>query len=236
MLLFLTSLSESHTKWWLGTSEILLLVATVVLVVGLIGEWSDSESWKKRKLYKLAKLAVIIGVAGEFFGDAGIFETSARLQSIEEAKVSDANTRAADAIARAARVEQAASWRILNRQSFSKLQAALNDGSARTLILGFAVGDAESIAFASQILAAFAATKWNVTPVGHWYESQLVPGVRVLGSDAEGVAMLEKALANAQIPFTTDSVPTPGMYNTAIGTPDETKLFLYIGTKPPPKF
>jgi hypothetical protein len=116
-MLFLASLSEFDARWWLGSSELLLLAATILLVAGLIGEWSDSESWKKRKLYKLAKLAVILGVAGEFFGDAGIFETSARLQTVDEAKVSNANTKAADAIERAARVEQAA-LRILDRERF----------------------------------------------------------------------------------------------------------------------
>src|ERR1700677_2062865 len=83
-MLFLTSLSDSETKAWLVASEILLIVATTVLVFGLIGEWSDSETWKNRIWYKVAKAAVIVGVIGELFGDAGIFETSARLDSIRE--------------------------------------------------------------------------------------------------------------------------------------------------------
>jgi hypothetical protein len=236
-MLFLASLSESDARWWLGASELLLLAATILLVAGLIGEWSDSESWKKRKLYKLAKLAVILGVAGEFFGDAGIFETSARLQTVEEAKVSNANTKAADAIERAARVEQAAAWRILDRERFLKLKSALAGNPARPVTLGYAVGDPESITFASQILAAFEGTNWQVLPVGHWYESELVSGVRVLGSDVEGADLIKQALTSAKIPFSIDPVPIPGMYaHPPTGVPDEKKLLLYLGTKPPPKF
>jgi hypothetical protein len=97
-MLFLASLSESGAKYWLVASEILLLVATLVLIVGLIGEWRDSEAWKTSIWYKLAKLAVIVGVAGELFGDAGIFETSARLQTIDGLAISSANERASNAV------------------------------------------------------------------------------------------------------------------------------------------
>jgi hypothetical protein len=45
----------------------------------------------------LAKGAVILGVVGELLGDGGIFETSARLQVLEEKTISDANTKAVTA-------------------------------------------------------------------------------------------------------------------------------------------
>ena len=77
------ALSAVDAKWWLEASEIALLASAFVLTIGLVGEWPDSESWKKRKLYKLAKAGVIIGVIGELLGDAGIFETSARLQFLD---------------------------------------------------------------------------------------------------------------------------------------------------------
>jgi hypothetical protein len=52
-MLLLTSLSEANTEWWLTASEILLLASAVVLTIGLVGEWPDSESWKSRVWYKL---------------------------------------------------------------------------------------------------------------------------------------------------------------------------------------
>ena len=97
MILSLSSLSSDDAKLWLGISELALIVSAIVLVVGLLGEWPDSESWKNRTLYKLSKAAVILGVFGELLGDAGIFETSARLQVLEESAISVANTKAAAA-------------------------------------------------------------------------------------------------------------------------------------------
>jgi len=87
MILSLSSLSSDDAKLWLGISELALIVSAIVLVVGLLGEWPDSESWKNRTLYKLSKAAVILGVFGELLGDAGIFETSARLQVLEESAI-----------------------------------------------------------------------------------------------------------------------------------------------------
>ena len=80
----LTSLSESQAKAWLAASELLLLAASVVLVAGWVGEWLMPEAWKKLVWYRLAKACIILGVVGELFGVAGIFEASARLVSVLE--------------------------------------------------------------------------------------------------------------------------------------------------------
>jgi hypothetical protein len=108
MILSLSNLSVSAANWCLGMSEICLLVSAVVLTLGLIGEWPDSESWKKRKLYKFAKLAVVAGVVGELIGDAGIFETSARLTVLQQTAIEQANTKAANAILDAAAANERA--------------------------------------------------------------------------------------------------------------------------------
>jgi hypothetical protein len=101
MILSLSNLPESATTWWLGTSEITLIVSAVILTFGLVGEWPDSESWKRRTLYKLAKFAVVLGVVGELIGDAGIFETSARLSVLQNAAIDQAKAKAANAEERA---------------------------------------------------------------------------------------------------------------------------------------
>jgi hypothetical protein len=95
------SLSESDAKWWVRTSELVLLGSTVLLTAGLFGEWSDSESWKRRLLYKVAKASVILGVVGELLGDGGIFEAGDRLQEIEGKNIAAAMTSASTANERA---------------------------------------------------------------------------------------------------------------------------------------
>ena len=208
-----------------------MLVSALIVAVGLIGELPEAKTWKS---WAFAAL-VTAGVIGELIADGVLFGASERLQALSEDAIGLANTKAVAALTRAAIVEQAAAWRILDPATFAKLHRALADNTGRPITIGFAVGDPETIAFTGQIFAAFQATTWSPVPVGHWYESVIVQGVRVLGSDTEGTKLIERALAAADIPFTHEGVPVPPTYNNpASGVPDETKLFLYIGTKARP--
>jgi hypothetical protein len=91
------SASEPEAKSWLRFSEVTLIASAILLTFGPLGEWPDSESWKKRLLYKAAKAAVILGVLGELLGDGGIFSSSERLQEIQESHIAAAENRAAKA-------------------------------------------------------------------------------------------------------------------------------------------
>lgn len=96
-ILTFSSASSPEAKFWLRFSEITLIASAILLALGLFGEWPDSETWKKRLLYKAAKAAVILGVLGELLGDGGIFSASERLQEIQETQISEAVNRAAKA-------------------------------------------------------------------------------------------------------------------------------------------
>ena len=91
----LTSLSKSATSAALHVSEIVLLLFGVVLVVGLIGEYAESERWKK--WVKLFEMMVIIGVAGELLADGGIFLFSRQLEAISEVEIAGLNKEAGEA-------------------------------------------------------------------------------------------------------------------------------------------
>lgn len=100
------SMAMADAKRWLVASEVLLVFSAIVLAIGLVGEWPDSASWRKRIWYKPAKAAVIVGVLGELLGDAGIFGTTGRIEVLHEAEVLDVEMHLA---ARALTDEQKAS-------------------------------------------------------------------------------------------------------------------------------
>jgi hypothetical protein len=89
------SLSKATTLMVLDISELALLACGLLLVVGLVGEYAESEPWRSRR--KLFEMFVILGVAGELIGDGGIFTSSKHLQTIADAELAEAITNAGDA-------------------------------------------------------------------------------------------------------------------------------------------
>jgi hypothetical protein len=94
------SLSKDAAILGLDASEVALLLFGLLLVVGLVGEYAESERWKK--YVKAFEMMVILGVAGELLADAGVFTFSARLQSLSDIEVARLNKQAAEAEAQAA--------------------------------------------------------------------------------------------------------------------------------------
>jgi hypothetical protein len=90
----------------LDLSEIALLFFGFVLVAGLVGEYAESEKWKRH--VKIFEMLVIIGVAGELFADGGVFLFSAHLQTISENEISVLRNRASQQELRAAELEKEA--------------------------------------------------------------------------------------------------------------------------------
>jgi hypothetical protein len=92
-LLSWLTLSKSATDRWLNASEILLLVAGLILTWGAVGEYLQEHD----KLDRLPRwmrwpklifiLMVVGGLLGEFIGDGGVFFFSYHLQSIEDAEL-----------------------------------------------------------------------------------------------------------------------------------------------------
>jgi hypothetical protein len=82
---YFLSLSKSATITWLDTSEWLLLLFGIVLVVGIVGEIRLPD-WHHR--LKTFEILVLVGVLGELAADGGIFFFSSHLQTISEAEKS----------------------------------------------------------------------------------------------------------------------------------------------------
>jgi hypothetical protein len=223
-MLFLTSLSSSDTKWWLAASEIVLLVATAVLVLGLIGEWPDSENWKTRIWYKLAKVAVIVGVIGELFGDAGIFETSARLQTLEGIAVADLNTHAEELRSANLKLEAEIAPRRLSADDIAALKVSVRPFANREVSIWSYGIDLEARILAREILSALGdAQVPTIDRIGNMISStEPRIGVIVSGPDDQLIETLLKALKPVSAvrgPYTSDN-----------DSPVHAEIF--VGTKP----
>jgi|SRR5665213_3547874 len=91
------SLSKSVAESGLDDSEILIIVAGLLLTLGAIGEYLEDHKkfpgwfeWPKLVFI----LMVVVGLVGEFFGDAGVFVFSGALQSISDTEVANLNKEA----------------------------------------------------------------------------------------------------------------------------------------------
>ena len=118
--LLLTWLDKSGADVFLITSELLLLLFAALVAVGVLGETFNSAYWQP--WHRTFAIVVFIGVAGEMIADAGVFISSARLQEIQGAELTqatkvatiargqaiDANELATAAIGRAAALEKEA--------------------------------------------------------------------------------------------------------------------------------
>jgi hypothetical protein len=68
--------------------------------LGLIGEFPESEKWKRSRLFTAAKVAVVLGVLGELIGDGGIFKSSSRIQKLTDASLNAAQLELFTALAK----------------------------------------------------------------------------------------------------------------------------------------
>jgi hypothetical protein len=225
----LNALSSSLSHW-----EFAGYVAVAAVAIGVAGEvihdfldWFKSLDWWRTKGNKASALLLIAALVAELV-------IQVRTNSISGRVIALLEEQAAETRERAAHIEEATAWRVLDSGKTQKFENAISSGAERQLTIGFAVGDPESISLAIQIVNLFLTAHWNVQTVGHWYEGSLVPGIRVLGSDQAGSALIKNALTAANLPYSSEPVPIPPMYHG--GTPDERRLFLYLGTKPAPNF
>jgi hypothetical protein len=86
-ILVFSSLPESEIRDWLRVSEWVLFASAILLAIGLVGEWKESEEWKASLTYKAAKYLVLIGVVGELLGDGGVFKAGDRVTDLQDKKI-----------------------------------------------------------------------------------------------------------------------------------------------------
>ncbi len=88
----LGSLSKSVTLCLFHTCEIAVAVFGLLLLIGWIGEIAKAERWKA--YHTAFVILAIVGVAGEWIADIGIFMLSEHLQTIDERQINELTAKA----------------------------------------------------------------------------------------------------------------------------------------------
>lgn len=135
---YFLSLSKPATITWLDTSEWLLLLFGIILVVGIVGEIRLPE-WHHR--LKTFEILVLVGVLGELAADGGMFFFSSRLQTIGEAEKSAQDTVIANLDAKTAIARLAATTADARAKGF---EAQIADSNARVKIAEAQVASANA--------------------------------------------------------------------------------------------
>jgi hypothetical protein len=125
---YLLSLSEKATSAGLEISEWGLLIAGLVLLIGIIGEYKLPQ-WHHR--LKFFELLVLIGVLFELIFDGGVFLFSRQLQILEGAEIESLSTRSATALGSANTALTRASDATTKAQSAEKASGRAADKSGK---------------------------------------------------------------------------------------------------------
>jgi hypothetical protein len=209
-------------------------VFSLVLIVGLVGEWPESERWKSRWLYNTAKACVIIGVAGELLADGGIFGSSSRLQSLQETDIARMNSATEGLRADNLALEKQIQPRRITREQQVAIGAALASFARRRVRVESYFLDSESAILGKQIVYALSLAGiepddaiMNVTST----ESFLF-AVHVYGEDEKLTTTLLTALSNSDL-LTSPDPPKGGWTGFAIAHPEIIPAaIVFVGAKP----
>ena len=144
----LFSLSRPWTSFALDLSALAVFVFGVILLIGLFGEETQSEKWKRH--HRIFVLLVFVGVGGEMIGGGGEFIFSKRLQAIFEHETNENWNK----------LHMQAGDRFLN----SKFGEILKGKPKGTAEIWYKPNDREAYMFAFQIFGALGSggAGWNV--------------------------------------------------------------------------
>jgi hypothetical protein len=234
-MIFFDSLSNTAASDWLHTSEVALLVFAFIIVVGLVGEWPESERWKRRWLYNAAKACVIIGVFGELLADGGIFGSSLRLQSLQEADIARANSATEGLRAANLALEKQIQPRRLTRAQQVAIGTALESFAGKRVRVESYFLDSESAILGKQIVYALALAGIDpddaIMNVTSTIESFLF-AVHVSGGDEKLTTALLTALGNADL-LTSPNPPKGSWTGFGVAHPEIIPAaVVFVGAKP----
>lgn len=180
-LLSLSFLSKSATETALNVAEWVIFVSSVVLAFGALGEYLEEHDKLPRWMDWPKLVFIILVVAsliGEVFGDAGVFVSSERLQSINDAESNALQMRVKNEVDARLNLEEQVLEQgprnlILSGKRAEAFVSALRQFRGQKVeIRKCSFNDKEESDTAGRLVAIFKLAEWNVSPHSpEWGES-----------------------------------------------------------------
>lgn len=223
MLSWLTSPSLELAETAEVACDVALILTTLVVVLGLIGEYMKGSWWKSK--FPLFELMVVLGVAGEMFAEGGAFWYSSR-------------ARAADDITIARMATAAAPRDVLVSPGFALFAERL--ASPSVLVRSYAT-DAEGARLAEEVVAQLRNTGFAVADSSLSDLPQppsVVFGVYVSGKNERLVSEIVDWLNESNLQAIARAAPisTVRLGGGEQFTMREAEVTVFIGSKPMEQF
>jgi hypothetical protein len=222
------------------TEKSLLIFATALIVLGVVGEWwfggeaaTASETLQADAETKAANAMQAAGQANErateFEKDAAELQSSAANAQKDAASAKERTAslekEAAEANERAAVIMKETAWRQFTPKQISDLTSSLQTQSGK-LVFAWIANDPESLSLALQfanLLASFPGKPWDMVNSAKVYPVNLVWGIRIpdVPAATPTVQILRDAFIHAGIAFSNEALPQEPM---SFGASDPTVL------------
>jgi len=149
----------------------------------------------------------------------------------------------AQANERAAKLQEAAAWRVLSPEAKAGLADNLRNAGGGLVEISYPANDPEALFLASQIEGVFKQLNaekkppllWNVTVQPRQFSKAIFWDLRIFGQNLDEVETLRRSFMSARVPFLTEPVPnilndSPGMLITGGAAAPAT---IFVGPKRP---
>jgi hypothetical protein len=154
-----------------------------------------------------------------------------------------AQNAAARANEQAAKLQQAAAWRVLSPQARAKITEALARIIGWSVEISYPANDPEALFLAAQIGDTFKnanravpSALWRITTQPRMYSRGVFFGIRIFGQNEDATNLVRDAFSSIGIPHTSEMIPavlndSPGL---TIGGTFLTDVTIFVGSKLPP--
>jgi len=228
----LSSLSKSVVSTILHVGEVALLVTSMIVVIGLVGE--ARKSWVA--WHHVFAMLVIVGVAGELISDGLIFTSSDRLQTIQETEISHLNRGTEELRTKNLVLEAQVAPRRLTDDEENEIASFLRSLTGRKVIIASYAFDIDGTVLADQIKDTLFGRRILsvVNQIGAHIPAHapIIQGINVSGNDPQLVSALKEALRSLGKLELDPSLTAPGQELLDFNPVPDAGATIFVGARP----